>query len=69
MAPAGTPKPIADKFHADLVKVMQSPDVKEKFANLGVDAVTSTPSELGAYVKSETGKYAKLIKEAGIKGE
>ena len=66
---AGTPKPIADKFHADLIKVMQSPDVKEKFANLGVDAVTSTPAELGAYMKSETAKYAKLIKEAGIKGE
>ena len=67
--PAGTPKPIADKFHADLIKVMQSADVKEKFANLGVDAVTSTPAELGAYLKSETVKYAKLIKEAGIKGE
>src|SRR5436190_3636214 len=67
--PAGTAKPIADKFHADLIKVMQSPDVKEKFANLGVDAVTSTPAELGAYMKSETAKYAKLIKEAGIKGE
>ena len=67
--PAGTPKPIADKFHADLIKVMQSADVKEKFANLGVDAVTSTPAELGAYLKSETVKYAKLINEAGIKGE
>ena len=67
--PAGTPKPIADKFHADLIKVMQSADVKEKFANLGVDAVTITPAELGAYLKSETVKYAKLIKEAGIKGE
>jgi len=67
--PAGTPKPIADKFHADLIKVMQSADVKERFANLGVDAVTSTPAELGAYLKSETVKYAKLIKEAGIKGE
>src|SRR5438477_607661 len=69
LLPVGTPKPIADKFHADLIKVMQSPDGKDKFANLGVDAVTSTPAELGAYLKSETAKYAKLIKEAGIKGE
>ena len=69
LLPAGTPKPIADKFHADLIKVMQNPDVKEKFANLGVDAVTSTPADFGAYIKSESAKYAKLIKEAGIKGE
>jgi tripartite-type tricarboxylate transporter receptor subunit TctC len=66
---AGTPKAIAEKFRADLVKVMQDPEVKEKFATLGVEAVTSTPAEFGAYIKSETTKYAKLIKDAGIKGE
>ena len=69
LLPAATPKPIADKFRADLAKVMQSPEVKEKFAQLGVDAVSGTPEQLGAYMKSETAKYAKLIKEAGIRAE
>jgi tripartite-type tricarboxylate transporter receptor subunit TctC len=69
LLPAGTPKGIAEKFRADLIKVMQDPEVKEKFATLGVEAVISTPAEFGAYIKSETAKYAKLIKDAGIKGE
>jgi tripartite-type tricarboxylate transporter receptor subunit TctC len=69
LLPAGTPKPIADKFHDDLVKVMQQAEIKEKFAQLGVDAVSGTPDQLRAYVKSETAKYSQLIKEAGIKAE
>jgi len=67
--PAGTPKAITDKFHADLVKVMQDAFVKDEFAKLGVKAVYSTPEELVAFMKSETAKYAKLIKDAGIKAE
>jgi tripartite-type tricarboxylate transporter receptor subunit TctC len=69
LLPAATPKPIADKFRADLAKIMQSPEVKEKFALLGVDAVSGTPEQLGTYMRSETAKYAKLIKEAGIRAE
>lgn len=69
LLPAGTPKAIADKFHDDLVKVMQQPELKEKFASLGVDAVSGTPAELAVYMKSEKAKYARLIKEAGIKAE
>jgi tripartite-type tricarboxylate transporter receptor subunit TctC len=69
LLPAGTPKSIADKFHDDLVKVMQQAEIREKFAQLGVDAVSGTPEQLRAYHKSETAKYARLIKEAGIKAE
>jgi tripartite-type tricarboxylate transporter receptor subunit TctC len=69
LLPVGTPKAIAEKFRADLIKVMQDPEVKEKFATLGVEAVISTPAEFGAYMKADTAKYAKLIKDAGIKGE
>ena len=65
--PAGTPKPIVDKFHADLVKAMADPDVKKKFADLGVDAVSSTQAQFVAFMRAEVAKYAKLIKEAGIK--
>jgi tripartite-type tricarboxylate transporter receptor subunit TctC len=67
--PAGVPKAITDKFHADLVTTMQDEEVKRKFADLGVEAVYSTPEQLVSFMKSETAKYAKLIKEAGIKVE
>jgi tripartite-type tricarboxylate transporter receptor subunit TctC len=67
--PAGTPKAMTDKFHADLIKAMQDAHVKTEFARLGVEAVHSTPEQFVAFMKSETAKYAKLIKEAGIKVE
>ncbi len=69
LLPAGTPKAIADKFYADLVKVMHDPDVKEKFAQLGVEAVSGTVEQFAAYMRTETAKYAKLIKEANIHAE
>jgi tripartite-type tricarboxylate transporter receptor subunit TctC len=65
--PAGTPKPILDKFHTDMVKVLQDPEVKKRFADLGADAVSSTPEQFAAFIRSEMAKYAKLIKDAGIK--
>ncbi len=67
--PAGTPKAITDKFHADIVRVMQDAEVKKKFAYLGVDAVSSTPEQFTSFTRAEVAKYAKLIKEAGIKVE
>jgi len=67
--PAGTPKAVIEKFHVDLVKAMQDAEVKKKFADLGVEAVYSTPEQFIGFMKSETAKYAKLIKEAGIKVE
>jgi tripartite-type tricarboxylate transporter receptor subunit TctC len=66
LLPAGTPKPVVQKFHADLVKVMKDPDLKERFAQLGVDAVSSTPEEFAAFMRTETARYAKLIKDANI---
>jgi tripartite-type tricarboxylate transporter receptor subunit TctC len=67
LLPTGTPKAIVQKFHADIVKVMKDADLKERFAALGVDAVSSTPEEFTAFMKAETVKYAKLIKDANIK--
>ena len=69
LLPVGTPKPIVQKYHDDFVKVMQMPDVKQRFAELGVDAVSSTPEEFAAFMRKESEKYSKLIKEADIKVE
>jgi tripartite-type tricarboxylate transporter receptor subunit TctC len=67
--PTGVPKPIIEQFHGDLVRALQDPDVKKRFADLGVDAVHDTPEEFVAFIKSETAKYAKLIQDVGIKAE
>ena len=69
LMPAGTPRPIADKFHADIVRVMQDAGVKAKFADLGVEAVSSTPQQFAAFIRAEMDKYARLIKDAGIKAQ
>jgi tripartite-type tricarboxylate transporter receptor subunit TctC len=65
--PAGTPRPIVQKLNADTVKALADPDVKKRFADLGVEAVSSTPDQFAAFIKDEMAKYAKLIKEANIK--
>jgi tripartite-type tricarboxylate transporter receptor subunit TctC len=69
LLPAGTPRPIVAKLNADTVKALQDPEVKKRFADLGVEAVSSTPEQFAAFIRTETEKYAKLIKEANIKVE
>lgn len=67
--PAGTPKAIIDRIHAELVKVVGMPDVRERMFGLGMEVAGSTPAELGALVKSDIAKWGKVIKEAGVKVE
>jgi tripartite-type tricarboxylate transporter receptor subunit TctC len=65
--PAGTPGRIVEKLNADTVKALADPDVKKRFADLGVEAVSSTPAQFATFIRAEMDKYAKLIKEANIK--
>ena len=65
--PAGTPKNIVDKLHTDTVKALADPDVKKRFHDLGVEPVSSSPTEFDRFIRAEMDKYAKLIKEANIK--
>ena len=67
LLPAGSPKAVVDKLNADTVKALADPDVKKRFADLGVEAVSSTPDQFAAFIRDEMAKYAKLIKEANIK--
>jgi len=64
--PAGVPQPVVTRLNTELVRILKLPEVQKTFATLGVDAATSTPEELGALVRSEVPKYAKLISEIGI---
>ncbi len=67
LAPAGTPQPIVTQLNTELVRILQLPEVIKSFAGLGVDAIFSTPDEFIRLIRSEVEKYAKLIKEIGIK--
>jgi tripartite-type tricarboxylate transporter receptor subunit TctC len=64
--PAGLPQPIVTRLNTELIRILKLPDVQKTFATLGVDAATSTPEELGALIRSEVPKYAKLIEQIGI---
>jgi tripartite-type tricarboxylate transporter receptor subunit TctC len=68
-APAGTPKEVITRMNAEMVKIMARPDVRQTLSSMGIDAFTSTPEELGDYVKSEIQKWARLVKDAGIQPE
>jgi tripartite-type tricarboxylate transporter receptor subunit TctC len=64
--PAGTPRPIVEKIHAALLATMESPEVKQRFAGGGVDAMTSkTPEDFATFVAAETGRWGKVAKESG----
>jgi tripartite-type tricarboxylate transporter receptor subunit TctC len=69
LAPAKTPRAIVERLHQLIVKVLDHPDIVKRFAADGADAVDSTPQEFAAHIKAETVKWARVIKEAGIKGE
>jgi len=68
-APAQTPKPILDRLNAETVKALNSPDLKERLTLQGLDAGSSTRDELTAFVKAETAKWAKVVKDSGAQLE
>jgi len=69
LVPAKTPRPIIKRLHDELVRVMNLPEVRERLTAQGLNIVASTPQAFAAYIKSETVKYARVIKQAGIKAE
>ena len=67
--PAGTPKDIVAKLNGEYAKAVADPGVHQKLVDAGIEPVTSTPGEMAAYIKSETAKWAQVIKQADIKVE
>ncbi len=66
-APAGTPKLIIDKLHAEMVKAMKTPELREKFSNVGAETIANTPAEYGAFVQAELKKWSKVVRSTGVK--
>jgi tripartite-type tricarboxylate transporter receptor subunit TctC len=69
VAPANTPRDVVTRLNREMVMILQMPDVKEKFAADGADPAGTSPEEFGRYIKSETDKWQKVAKAAGIKPE
>jgi tripartite-type tricarboxylate transporter receptor subunit TctC len=67
LAPAGTPAPIVGKLHQAAIKIVAQPDTRERFTQLGLDVVGNPPDEFAAIIKTDIAKWAKVIKDAGIK--
>jgi tripartite-type tricarboxylate transporter receptor subunit TctC len=65
-APAGTPAPVVGRIHQEVVKVLAQPDMRARFAQLGLDTVGNAPADLAAIVRADIAKWSKVIKEAGI---
>ena len=68
-APAKTPRPIIIKLNRELIRIAAAPDVREKLAGVGMEPGTSTPEQFADFVKSEIGKWARVVKTAGIRGD
>ena len=69
LAPAGTPKPIVDKLSRELARIVSSAEIQDFMAKQGIAPFSSTPEQLGALMKSDLAKWAKVIKAANIKLE
>ena len=66
MAPAGTPKRVIDKLNAAIGKILRDPDVKQRFASLGVDPVGGPPEAFSRHIRAESEKWARVVKTANI---
>jgi tripartite-type tricarboxylate transporter receptor subunit TctC len=69
VAPAKTPADIITRLHAETVRVLQLPEVREKFANDGADTVGNSPDEFARFIRAELEKWSKAGRDAGIKPE
>jgi tripartite-type tricarboxylate transporter receptor subunit TctC len=67
IVPSGTPKAITTLLHREIIKAIALPEIKEKMATLGFEAVGNSPDEASALFKAESVKWAKVIQQAGIK--
>ncbi len=66
LAPAGVPPAVMQKLNATLQQILQSPDTKEKYQRLGIDAISSTPEQYNEYIRNEIAKWQKVVGAIGL---
>ncbi len=69
VVPKATPSAIVTRLNAEIASILNQPATRERFAAEGAEVIAGTPAQFGAFIKSETAKYAKLIREARISAE
>lgn len=69
LAPAGTPRPVIDRLNQEINRLLRTPEMKERLTAEGAEAAGNTPEEFASLIQSDTEKWAKVIKAAGIKPE
>jgi tripartite-type tricarboxylate transporter receptor subunit TctC len=69
LAPAATPAVIIDKVHAEVVRIVANADLRERIAQLGLEASVNSPEEFAVVIKTDTAKWAKVIRAANIKAD
>jgi tripartite-type tricarboxylate transporter receptor subunit TctC len=67
LAPKGTPQPIIDTLNAEVVKILNMPDIKERFATGGVDTIPSSAAQLDARIKQDAAQFSTIVQKANIK--
>jgi len=68
-APAGTPREALNRLSAEIQKIVQAPDLKERYLTLGLDSISSTPDEMATFLRAQQERYGSIIKAQGIKAE
>ncbi len=69
LAPKGTPRPVIERLHREIVKAVQRPDVASRLALDGTEGIASSPEEFAAFLRSEREQWAKVAKVANIRGD
>ena len=69
MAPAGTPREVLEQLSVEVQKALRSPELRERFAGIGMEPISSTPDGLAAFARREFARYGEIVKKANIKLE
>ena len=68
-APPGTPKPVAERLYAEILKSMHAPEIVERVRSLAYDVWTLTPEEFAVHLRTDHAKWGRVVKAAGISPE
>jgi tripartite-type tricarboxylate transporter receptor subunit TctC len=69
LAPTGTPRAVIEKLNGEMVRILRTPDVVERLAPMGVEILATSPEEFAHVIKTDAAKWAKVVKDAGIKAD
>ena len=69
LAPAGTPRAVIDKLNGEMVKILRSPEIVERLSPMGLEILATSPDEFARVIKADVAKWAKVVRDAGIKAD